>query len=198
MVTPGYGIMTEKERQAVMVAKVTGKYIFSTAETAEFMGVSEIALRKWAKRGCPKAGYGRFDLREVLRWREQAEENDGRPASPEARKMAAIAELKEIQAKQEALSLESMRGRYVSRQVLQGELLRLKNSLLSSLGGVRQRVLDKSGLVGMPADAAAVVVPAVDNAFNEITEDIKKAPILSGRLAGKEKKSRRGRPRKFA
>lgn len=42
--------------------------IISTFQVAELFGVTERAVRKWGSRGCPRAGHGKWDLREVLNW----------------------------------------------------------------------------------------------------------------------------------
>ena len=76
------------------------KFIFSTADTCNFFQISRETLSTWQKKGAPKAGRGKWNIKALMEWRFSGKKIE----SPTTRKLKAEADLKEAKAAQEALS----------------------------------------------------------------------------------------------
>lgn len=70
------------------------KFIYSTADTCDFFSISRDTLSSWAKKGAPKIGRGKWNIRELMLWRYEQQKN----VSPEARKLEADARYRELKA----------------------------------------------------------------------------------------------------
>ena len=66
------------------------QFVFDAKDICEFFGVTRATLSNWVKKGAPKEEYGKYDLRELVKWRYSS------GLSPEMRKIQAEADLKEI------------------------------------------------------------------------------------------------------
>jgi hypothetical protein len=42
--------------------------IVTTNQVADLFSITDRAVRKWADRGCPRAGHGKWDLKLVIQW----------------------------------------------------------------------------------------------------------------------------------
>ena len=71
--------------------QIKSKFIYTTADTCEFFSISRDTLSNWAKKGAPKVGRGKWDIRQLMLWRYEQQKN----VSPEARKLEADARYRE-------------------------------------------------------------------------------------------------------
>lgn len=55
----------------VKVCKLSEKYIVSTRELCEILGVSRQTLINWLERGCPQMARGTWNLKDVIEWRKE-------------------------------------------------------------------------------------------------------------------------------
>jgi hypothetical protein len=60
--------------QADTVSGASRKIVLSTKELAKELGVSESAIRNWAREGMPRIIAGRYDLNEVVMWLRNRDE----------------------------------------------------------------------------------------------------------------------------
>lgn len=84
-------------------------WIRGTAETADFFCVSAQTLSDWEKRGAPKEGYGKWDIKKLVDWKYRSEQ------SPEARKLAAETKFKEAKAAMAVMDQAVMEGKYIEK-----------------------------------------------------------------------------------
>lgn len=87
-------------------------WIRGTSETCAFFGVSAQTLSDWERRGAPKEGYGKWDIKKLVEWKYGNKTNE---KSDEARKLAAEAKLKEAKAAMAAMDQAVMEGRYIEK-----------------------------------------------------------------------------------
>ena len=150
------------------------KFIYSTQDAAEFFGVHRDTMTDLAKRGAPKAGRGKWNLKDVMEWRYKTDALAGKE-SPEVRKLKAEADLKEIKKQQEAIRLAVQEGKYVSVEQISHDftlaLVSLKNSLLA----IGHRVAAE--LDSMDLETATAAKGIVDSCIREALEQLSKSGI---------------------
>lgn len=154
------------------------KFIFSSADICEFFQISRPALLSWERKGAPKAGRGKWNLKELVEWRFGGKHTD----SPEVRKLKAEADLKEAKAAQEKIKLSVTQDEFVHALTVRSELTRLLANLKKSLLSMGHHVA--SNLASLDMEAAEI-------AKTEINKHVKEAldEIAGGRLyRGKKKK----------
>ena len=86
------------------------KFIYSTADTCDFFSISRDTLSSWAKKGAPKIGRGKWDIRELMLWRYEQQKN----VSPEARKLEADARYRELKAEMTEIQRDILNGKYIA------------------------------------------------------------------------------------
>lgn len=117
--------------------RIEGEQIWlNTASTAEFFGVSRMALSDWARKGCPKAGRGWWDIKAVMEWLGRSPGSEGQgEISLEARKLAADAEYRESKAAREKIALAALTETLIHKEEVAAEwsrrVLELRSSLLA-------------------------------------------------------------------
>jgi phage terminase Nu1 subunit (DNA packaging protein) len=104
-------------------------WIRSTKETQEFFGVSAETLSNWEKRGAPKEGYGKWDIKKLVEWKY----GGGIAASDEARKLKADADYRERKAAKEEIALAVLQGEYISKEEVDKQWTVIGNQLKSNL-----------------------------------------------------------------
>jgi hypothetical protein len=97
----------------------------TSAFAADVFGVTAKTLSAWADEGCPKAGRGYWDLREVMRWR--LERSGGNGSGDEGKnwyknKIMWDARLKEAQCETQNLKNAVLKGEYIRIDEAQAEL----------------------------------------------------------------------------
>jgi phage terminase Nu1 subunit (DNA packaging protein) len=105
-------------------------WIRGTAETCYFFGVSAETLSNWAKRGAPKEGYGKWDIKKLVEWQYGTGAGE---KSPEARRLTADADYRAAKAEKEELQLAVLRGEYVSKEEVDKQWTAVGNQLKSNL-----------------------------------------------------------------
>ena len=86
------------------------KFIYSTADTCDFFSISRDTLSSWAKKGAPKIGRGKWNIRELMLWRYKKKKN----VSPEARKLEADARYRELKAEMTEIQRDILNGKYIA------------------------------------------------------------------------------------
>ena len=86
------------------------KFIYSTADTCDFFSISRDTLSSWAKKGAPKIGRGKWNIRELMLWRYEQQKN----VSPEARKLEADARDRELKAEMTEIQRDILNGKDIA------------------------------------------------------------------------------------
>lgn len=144
-------------------------WLRGTSETCDFFGVSAETLSNWEKRGAPKEGYGKWDIKKLVDWKFGAGAGD---KSPEARKLAADADYREAKAAQEAIKLAVTEGRYLSTQEVTADLKRLFTILKRSFVSMGHDIATE--LNTLDPEAALIAKKVVDNAVQNALEQLSK------------------------
>lgn len=154
------------------------KFIFTTADTCEIFQISRETLSNWQKKGAPKAGRGKWNIKELMEWRFDGKHTD----SPEVRKLKAEADLKEAKAAQEKIKLSVTQDEFVHVLTVRSELTRMLANLKKSLLSMGHNIA--SNLASLDMEAAEVAKSEVDKRIKEALDE-----IAGGRLyRGKAKK----------
>lgn len=171
-------------------------------ETAEFFGVSVPTVRSWIREKCPVVDRGsngvayKLDLREVAAWREERAEADrradaARRAADEQLAMELLGDdmirpdgagamsprqIRELADAQKSLLLvEQQRGALVKAE-----------ELAILLSGLFRRLADRLRLLpdelerahGLDADQAATIADRIDDALNDLADEIEREAEL--------------------
>ncbi|MDD4601467.1 hypothetical protein SDC9_04150 [bioreactor metagenome] len=142
-------------------------WVRGTSETCAFFGVSAQTLSDWEKRGAPKEGYGKWDIKKMVEWKHGAKAGD---MSPEARKLMAEADYREAKAAQEGIKLAVQRGEYIATAEVTQDLKRLFTVLKRSLIAIGHDVATEINT--MDPDAALAAKKVVDNEIYEALKQI--------------------------
>ncbi len=86
------------------------KFTYSTADICDFFSISRETLTNWAKKGAPKIGRGKWDLRQLVLWKYEQQEN----VSPEARKLEADAKYRELKVQMTEIQRDILNGKYIA------------------------------------------------------------------------------------
>jgi phage terminase Nu1 subunit (DNA packaging protein) len=107
-------------------------FIFGTAQICDFFNVSRETLSSWEKKGAPKEGRGKWDLKKLIEWKFGT--GDDRELSLEARKLKADVRYRETKADVEEIKKLEKVGQYVSVEDVTKDLAevfsRIKQGLL--------------------------------------------------------------------
>ena len=167
----------QKSRARVVVGK---KFIFSTSDTCEFFQISRETLSRWEKKGAPKAGRGKWDIKKVMEWRFDGKHTE----SPETRKLRAEADLKEAKAAQEKIKLSVKKEEFIPAYQVQSELTRLLTNLKKSLVKIGHNVA--SDLAALDSDVAAIAKNEVDKRVNDALLELSEGRLYRGRKKAKK------------
>ena len=143
-------------------------WIRGTSETCEFFGVSAETLSNWEKRGAPKEGYGKWDIKKLIEWKY----GGAGEKSAEARKLIADADYREAKAAQEGIKLAVVEGKYIPSGQVTADLKRLFTVIKRSLMAIGHDVATDLNTLDPDAALAAkkVVDDAVHNALSQLTQ----------------------------
>lgn len=113
-------------------AKAENPFLFGTAQICDFFNVSRETLSSWEKKGAPKEGRGKWDLKKLIEWKFGT--GDDRELSLEARKLKADVRYRETKADVEEIKKLEKVGQYVSVEDVTKDLAevfsRIKQGLL--------------------------------------------------------------------
>lgn len=157
------------------------KFIFSTADTCNFFQISRETLSRWEKKGAPKAGRGKWDLKALMEWRYSGKVVE----SPAKRKLKAEAELKEAKAAQEKIKLGVTRAEYIAAAEIQSELARLLANLKKSLLAIGHNVA--SDLAALDSELVTIAKNGVDKRINDALKELSEGRLYRGRAKKKAK-----------
>jgi len=154
-------------------SKTSSKWwVRGNAEACEFFEISSRTLSEWEKRGAPKEGYGKWDIKKLIEWKNGAGSKDG-DKSPEIRKITAEADWKESKAAQEAIKLAVTEGRYIATEEVAADLKRLFMVLKKSFLAMGHNIAIE--LNSLDPESALVAKKVVDNvvynALDQIAEN---------------------------
>lgn len=172
--------MAEKKAPRARVTEEI-KFIFSTADTCEFFQISRETLSTWQKKGAPKAGRGKWNIKVLMEWRFDGKHTD----SPEVRKLKAEADLKEAKAAQEKIKLSVKKDEFVNVFVVRSELTRLLANLKKNLLAMGHQVA--SNLAFLDMEAAELAKSEVDKRVKEVLTEMAEGRLYRGRTKKKEK-----------
>ena len=104
------------------------KLIVSTKQVADFFGVTPRSLQRWAAHGCPKVGYGRWDLKQVFVWWQDNIErgDDSSLAEVKRRYWQSKAAIEQIKAKQ-------IRGTLITKSKMINDMAEMARALINAL-----------------------------------------------------------------
>lgn len=90
------------------------KWVLSTTEIAEIYRVEPRTMLNWEKKGCPKYARGRWNLPDVIKWREEGISPIGDITGEDlkARKLMADTEYREERAIRERILRETLEDQY--------------------------------------------------------------------------------------
>lgn len=165
--------MAEKKAPRARVTEEI-KFIFSTADTCEFFQISRETLSTWQKKGAPKAGRGKWNIKALMEWRFDGKHTD----SPEVRKLKAEADLKEAKAAQEKIKLSVKKDEFVNVFVVRSELTRLLANLKKNLLAMGHQVA--SNLAALDMEAAELTKSEVDKRVNEALAEMAEGRLYRG------------------
>ena len=165
--------MAEKKAPRARVTEEI-KFIFSTADTCEFFQISRETLSTWQKKGAPKAGRGKLNIKALMEWRFDGKHTD----SPEVRKLKAEADLKEAKAAQEKIKLSVKKDEFVNVFVVRSELTRLLANLKKNLLAMGHQVA--SNLASLDMEAAELAKSEVDKRVNEALAEMAEGKLYRG------------------
>lgn len=154
---------------------VEKQFIFSTQETCDFFGVSRESLSAWERKGAPKEGRGKWDLRKLVEWRY----GGGQKESPESRKLRAEADLKEAKARQELIKLGVTEEEFIPTKTVTADLQRLFVVLKRSLLAIGHDVA--TDLNSFDVEAALEAKKVVDNRISEALEQMSRSGIYNAK-----------------
>lgn len=118
-----------------------GEIWLNTEKAAEFFSVTPKTLSDWAKRGAPKAARGWWNIKELMVWLGRSPGIDGAgEKSPEARKLAADAEYRELRAAREKLALGALAERLMPIEEIAAEWARRATELKTALLSLSRKV----------------------------------------------------------
>ena len=158
------------------------KFIFSTADTCQFFQSSRETLSSWQKKGAPKEGRGKWNIKALMEWRYTGKNTE----SPETRKLKAEADLKESKAAQERIKLGVTQNEYIPASVIQAELVRLLGNMKKSLLAIGHNVA--SDLAGLDAETVTIAKNEVDKRVNDALLEMSEGRLFNGREKKKTKK----------
>lgn len=151
--------------------KLNKLWIYGTSETCDLFGVSAETLNNWVKRGAPKEGYGKWNIKELIKWKY----GEGKEESAEVRKLKAEADLKESKAAQEAIKLAITEGRYVPVDKVTRDLRRLFGVLKKSLLAIGHSVATEINSIDKESALAANKI--IDEKIHEALEQLSRSGI---------------------
>ena len=170
--------MSKEKPSRVRVTEET-KFIFTTADICDLFEISRETLSRWEKRGAPKAGRGKWNIKALIEWRFDGKHTD----SPEVRKLKAEADLKELKAAQEKIKLGVTQDEFVHVLTVRKELTRLLSNLKKNLLAMGHHVA--SNLASLDMEAAETAKNEVDKRVNEALMEMAEGRLYRGRTKKK-------------
>lgn len=158
------------------------KFIFSTADTCEFFGISRESLSTWRKKGAPKFARGKWDVQAVMKWRFLGDNIE----SPQTRKIKAEADLKELKAVQEKIKLNVTKGEFISVKQAKEDLKRTFANLKKSLLAISHNCA--SVLASQDFEAVPIVEEVVDKCVTDALTELSEGRSYRAKTTRKKKK----------
>ena len=156
-------------------------FLYRPRPRASFFDVTRETLSEWARKGAPKVGRGKWNLKELVAWRL----GGGKYESPESRKLKAEADLKEAKAAQEKIKLGVTREKFVPAYEVRSEMMRLMANLKKSLLAIGHNVA--ADLASLDMNAAEIARNEVDKRIKEALLELSKGGVYHERRAKKRK-----------
>lgn len=158
------------------------KWIFSTADTCAFFGISRPGLLRWQRKGAPKFKRGKWDIQALMQWRYGGDELE----SSETRKLRAEADLKEAKAAQEKIKLGVTKDQFIEIDVIKAENKRLLANLKKSLLAIGHNCA--SALASLDPEAAEIAKNVVNNSVEDALRELSEGRMYKNGRAKKKKK----------
>ena len=172
------GEKTNKQSRVRVIEE--NKFMFSTQDTCQFFTISRETLSRWEKKGAPKAGRGKWDIKSLVEWRYSGKNTE----SPETRNLRAEADLKEAKAAQERIKLGVTKEEYIPACEIQSELARLLGNLKKSLLTMGHNIA--SDLAGLSPEVVTIAKNEVDKRINDALLELSEGRLYRGRKKAKK------------
>lgn len=154
-----------------------GNILLNTKHTADFFGVSTRTLTDWARRGAPKVSRGWWNLRELMTWLGMVPvADDESQASPEARKLLADAEYRELRASRERMKLESLASHLMHKDQVAREWGLRTYTLRSSLMALAKKIGGQMPYSKANRDIVQALEVEFEELLNQYTRPSKHTP----------------------
>lgn len=168
----------EQEKKAgVYFDQQQNTVVIASALAAKMMGVTQATLSNWVKDGCPRFGYGWYDVKALLEYKARkdgvtaGEETDPEQMGLKQKKLYQEARLKEAQAEDALLKNQLNRGELLEREAVIRELKQFAGVLKSSLQGLgKQLAQDVASQIG--ADEARRFDRQITDTVNDALEQL--------------------------
>ena len=138
-------------------------------DICEFFGVTRATLSNWVRKGAPKEEYGKYDLRDLVKWRYSS------GMSPETRKLQAEADLKEYKAEQEKIRLGVLESEYIKTAIVARDVRRLLTTLKRRLLAIGHDVA--TDLNALDSEAALEAKNIVDKRITTALEQMARSGV---------------------
>ncbi len=138
-------------------------------DICEFFGVTRATLSNWVRKGAPKEEYGKYNLRDLVKWRYSS------GMSPEVRKLQAEADLKEYKAEQEKIRLGVLESEYIKTAIVARDVRRLLTTLKRSLLAIGHDVA--TDLNALDSEAALEAKNIVDKRITTALEQMARSGV---------------------
>lgn len=145
------------------------QFVMDAKDICEFFGVTRATLSNWVRKGAPKEQYGKYDLRDLVKWRYSS------GMSPETRKLQAEADLKEYKAEQEKIRLGVLESEYIKTAIVARDVRRLLTTLKRSLLAIGHDVA--TDLNALDSEAALEAKNIVDKRITTALEQMARSGV---------------------
>ena len=146
-------------------------FLYRPRPRANFFEISRETLSSWAKKGAPKVGRGKWDLKALVAWRL----GGGQSESPEIRKLKAEADLKELKAAQEKIKLGVTKQDFIPAYEVKEETTRLMANLKKSLLAIGHNIA--ADMASLDQTAAEIARTEADKRIKEALTEMSKGDI---------------------
>lgn len=170
-------------------AKPENPFIFGTAEICDFFNVSRETLSSWEKKGAPKEGRGKWDLKRLIEWKFGT--GDDRELSLEARKLKADVRYRETKADVEEIKKLEKVGQYVSVEDVEENLAEVFSRIKQGLMFLGHRIAAE--INAQYPETALEVKGLVDE---EVRKGLRQLAQTGSYSEGGTKSKRKGNPKK--
>ncbi len=157
-------------------------WVRGTAETCELFGVSAQTLSDWEKRGAPKLGYGKWDIKALLEWKFGGKGEQ----SAETRRATADADYREAKAVAEKMKLEVLQGLYMRKDEVTQQWVARVTEIKAGLMAMARKVAAEFPDPDVRRIVERVVTDEIYDLLEQYARKGKYTPVATRRKASVE------------